>query len=123
MQVIKNYEALSTFKGMRYTVHRTAFRHEGPGRVTGFVECSLQDEEKKVNVKGVFIYETQDKLLRKASPQCLALDSHRITFWITGFLQNIKTYVLFHRRRGGECSHVRQVTVLQIVRIWWPAFF
>ncbi|GAQ84701.1 hypothetical protein KFL_002010170 [Klebsormidium nitens] len=66
-QVLRNYEALSKFKSVKYTVHRTAFKQEGPGRVTGFVECSLQDAENKVNVKGVFIYETQDKLLRKGS--------------------------------------------------------
>jgi hypothetical protein len=100
MQVIKNYEALSTFKGMRYTVHRTAFRHEGPGRVTGFVECSLQDEEKKVNVKGVFIYETQDKLLRKASPPCLTFESYKITSWITGFL-HISRHLFYTTGGGG----------------------
>lgn len=65
--MLRNYEALSKFKSVKYTVHRTAFKHEGPGRVTGFVECSLQDAENKLNVKGVFIYETQDKMLRKVS--------------------------------------------------------
>eukprot|EP00897_Mesotaenium_endlicherianum_P004039 jgi/Mesen1/3663/ME000202S02751 len=60
-------ELFPRIPSLRYDIQRTSFTDHGDGRVTGFVEAHLTDDDGHNNVKGVIIMEVDNGKIREGS--------------------------------------------------------